>query len=304
MILSASRRTDLPNYYSDWFLNRLKAGYALVRSPFAPHRVSKIPLTPDVVDGIVFWTKNPAPMLGRLSELSSFAFYFQYTVNPYGAELEPGVPPLEETVRTFRRLSELLGPDRVLWRYDPVLLGGRFDVPFHRSAFDRTARLLRGLTDRCTFSFLDCYRGMPKRPEMHPPAAQEMRELAESFAKSTYACGMRLMTCCEEIELSAYGIGHARCIDDRLMESIFGGPLRISKDPYQRPGCGCVSSIDIGTYGTCRNGCRYCYASHGEAPAASLHDPESPLLFGTLGPDDVVTERKARSCREDQTRLF
>lgn len=304
MLLSVSRRTDIPNWFSEWFFHRLQDGFVLVRNPFAVHRVSRIPLSPDIVDGIVFWTKNPLPMLKHLSGLAGYPCCFQFTLNPYGTELEPGVPPPEESVKTFRRLSERIGPERVLWRYDPVLIGGRFDVPFHRAAFDRLARLLRGYTRRCTFSFLDCYRRMPKKPEMHPPSAGEMRVLAASFAGSAGACGMKLMTCCEKIDLSGYGITHAACVDGKLMEAMAGCRLSVEKDPGQRSGCGCVSSIDIGTYGTCQNGCRYCYATQGRPLPLSLHDPKSPLLFGSLGKGDIVTERKVRSCREEQIRFY
>ena len=135
MIISASRRTDLPAFYSEWFFQRLKEGYVLVRNPFSAHQVSRIALHPDVVDGIVFWSKNPAPMMKHLSECREYPFYFQFTLNAYGKDVEPGLPSLEERIRTFLYLSEQIGPERVLWRYDPVLLNKTYTIPWHREQF-------------------------------------------------------------------------------------------------------------------------------------------------------------------------
>lgn len=134
MIISASRRTDIPAFYAPWFFNRLQEGYLLVPNPFDPRTLSRISLGRDVVDCIVFWTKNPAPMLPRLGELSGYNYYFQYTLNPYGADLEKHLPPLEKRIETFKRLSDKVGRDRVVWRYDPILTNAACDVDFHCEA--------------------------------------------------------------------------------------------------------------------------------------------------------------------------
>ena len=158
MIISASRRTDIPAFYAPWFFNRLQEGYLLVPNPFDPRTLSHISLGRDVVDCIVFWTKNPAPMLPRLGGLSGYNYYFQYTLNPYGADLEKHLPPLERRIETFKRLSDKVGRDRVVWRYDPILTNATCDVDFHCEAFARIAHALRDHTTTCMLGFIDHYR--------------------------------------------------------------------------------------------------------------------------------------------------
>ena len=123
MIISASRRTDIPTYYSEWFFNRIKEGYALVRNPMNAHQISKISLNPDVVDGIVFWTKNPTPMLDKLDRLKDYTYYFQFTLNAYGQDVEASIPSKNNVViPAFQKLSDMIGPEKVIWRYDPIYL--------------------------------------------------------------------------------------------------------------------------------------------------------------------------------------
>ncbi|NLY29527.1 MAG: DUF1848 domain-containing protein, partial [Firmicutes bacterium] len=137
MIISVSRRTDIPNYYSEWFLNRTKEGFVLVRNPVNFRQISRIRLAPDVVDGIVFWTKNPAPIISRLPELDEYMYYFQFTLTPYGKDIEPNIPEKSRVLAVFKRLSEMIGPDRVIWRYDPILINEKYTVAYHLDAFGR-----------------------------------------------------------------------------------------------------------------------------------------------------------------------
>ena len=161
MIISVSRRTDIPAFYSEWFFNRLKAGEVLVRNPMNARQISKIKLTPDAVDGIVFWTKNPAPMLDRLYLLKDYIYYFQFTLNAYGKEIESGVPSKNRfVIPTFQRLSDLIGPDRIVWRYDPIFLNETYTIDYHIYYFEKLARRLSPFTRKCTISFLDSYRNI------------------------------------------------------------------------------------------------------------------------------------------------
>lgn len=312
MILSASRRTDIPAYYSKWFLNRLKAGYALVRSPYRPSRLWRVDLSPDVVDAIVFWTKDPAPMLDKLSEIGrmGYPFYFQYTLTPYGPEIEPGSPPAAEAVETFRRLAERIGPERMVWRYDPVILTGRMTPEWHFAKFEALCRALRGSTEECVFSFLDEYAktrrsaALADRLEITPAA---MRRIAAGFSQIAAGYGLTLRTCCEEIDLSACCIAHGACIDRQKIEKLAGCRLRVGKDRNQRPACGCAESVDIGAYNTCPRGCVYCYAVSSAAAArrnAAAHDPESPLLSGRPPPEETVVRRKCVSLKDPQLKFF
>ena len=307
MLLSASRRTDIPACFSDWFFNRLREGFVLVRNPYRHHQVRKLSLSPKVVDGIVFWTKNPAPMLDRLSLLGSIPYYFQFTLTPYDIVWEPGLPDKRNTlIPLFQRLAEQIGPDRVLWRYDPILLDSRYTAQAHLEAFGEFADRLKGYTRCCTISFLDRYPGIHRTLEAMgaaPPAPADCEALAQGFSKIARACGIRLFSCAEELPLERYGIPHGRCVDSGLLGELGGIPLQVERDQNQRPACGCAASVDIGAYGTCSNGCRYCYANRGRGPAGG-HNPQSPLLTGELGPEDVIKEKILQSCQLDQQSLY
>jgi hypothetical protein len=253
MILSASRRTDIPSYYSDWFCNRIKEGFVLVRNPMNFHRISRIDLAPEAVDGIVFWTKNPLPMLDRLNELKEYMYYFQFTLTPYGRDVEPNLPTKPDViVSAFKRLSDKIGADRVIWRYDPILISANYPPEYHVKAFETIAKELRDYTRKVTISFIDeDYRGVQGNIKElalmdFPPAVQT--ELSSRFAEIAHSFGLVVDTCAEQIDLHRYGIEHARCIDDRLLAKLLGCRLNIKKDKAQRPECGCAAGIDIGMY--------------------------------------------------------
>lgn len=299
MIISASRRTDLPAHYFPWLVNRLRAGFALVRNPMNPRQVSRVDLRPEAVDGLVLWTKDPRPMLNRLDALDGYAWYVQFTLTPYGRDVEPGLPDKEGVLEpAFMELSRRIGPERVIWRYDPVLLTGRYTREFHLRAFSGMAKRLAPYTKRCVISFLDYYKCMGKAAvelgvDWPSPAGQE--GLARELAGIAESVGLQMEACAEPLDLEPYGIRRGHCIDAGLLERISGRPLVVGPDKNQRPRCGCAQSVDIGAYSCCPNGCRYCYANH--SPAAlkrnmAAHDPDSPLLIGQLGPEDKVTERK------------
>ncbi len=311
MIISASRRTDIPAWYSDWFLNRIKAGYVLVRNPMNRHQVSRVCLSPEVVDGIVFWTKNPLPMLGKLSALQDYPFYFQFTVTAYGLDIEPGIPAKTGTILpAFRRLADEIGPDRMVWRYDPIAVSQDYFVAWHIDRFAELAGQLHDYTQRCTISFIDIYRKTAKQMrELNflPVSAAEQRLLGSEFSAIAKRYGLMLSACAEEADLRRFGITPARCVDTGLLEKLTGSHLRVDKDKNQRPACGCAASVDIGMYDTCRSGCRYCYATHaanGAQSAHARHDPESPLLCGEIGADDIILDRPAISCKCSQLSLF
>ncbi|MDL2327897.1 DUF1848 domain-containing protein [Ruminococcaceae bacterium OttesenSCG-928-A11] len=302
MIISASRRTDIPSYYSDWFFRRLKEGYAYVRNPMNIHSVSNVSLHPDVVDGIVLWTKNPSPMLDHLSELSPYPYYFQFTLNAYQTDVEVGLPSKNDVlIPAFQRLSDMIGPDRVIWRYDPILLNEKYTFNYHVEYFAKIASKLKGYTKKCTISFIDYYRNTVNNVKgLHLLNMTENDKIAFAKALSQIARNnsMQIDTCAEEIDLSTYGVTHARCIDDKLLERISGFSLNIEKDKSQRLECGCISSIDIGMYNTCKNGCKYCYANYSAKTVETnshKHDPFSPLISGSIDDTDIVKDRKVKS---------
>lgn len=304
MILSVSRRTDIPAFYSEWLIRRLKAGYCLVRNPMNPRQISRIFLSPETVDCIVFWTKNPIPMLDKLPALDSmgYRYYFQFTLTPYGNELERNLPEKPRLQKAFRALAGRLGAGRVVWRYDPIILNGTLDTAWHRREFEALCRNLQGYTDTVVISFVDAYAKV-KSALLRPIEAEEMLELAGNIGRTAKRYGIRPVACCEASDFTQAGIGRASCIDRARIEQICGYPLRVGKDKNQRAGCGCCESIDIGAYDTCPNGCVYCYANRSAAlieKNQSLHDPDGELLFGQLREGDRITDRKAAFSRQEQ----
>ena len=266
------------------------------------HQISRISLSPEVVDGIVFWTKNPTPMLDKLDALRDYMYYFQFTLNSYGTDVERNIPSKNNVIiPAFQRLSDLIGPGRVIWRYDPIFLSKTYTMNYHIRYFEELAKRLSPYTKKCTISFLDIYRNTEKNLSALTPgrfSTQQQVQLAKNLAEIAHGYSLRVDTCAERIELRQYGIEHARCIDDRLLGQLIQHPLNVRKDKNQRSECGCVESLDIGAYNTCCNGCRYCYANYIEKAVETnrgKHNPDSPLLVGEVGPDDKITERKMSS---------
>ena len=206
MIISASRRTDIPAFYWEWFQKRLQEQYVLVRNPLNLHQVSRISLRPEVVDGLVFWTKNPEPMLKTLSVLDAYAYYFQFTLNAYAADVEAALPPLAVRIEIFRQLAQKIGAERMIWRYDPILLSARYDLQYHAAVFEELAAQLAGSTKKCIISFLDYY---PKiKAGLHQAGLRglsedEQRRLAAVLSQTARQYGLQLETCAEAIELAA-----------------------------------------------------------------------------------------------------
>ena len=310
MILSASRRTDIPNYYSEWLARRFRAGFLCVRNPMNFRQVSRIALNPDVIDCIVFWTKNPAPMLPYLDEYRRYTYYFQFTLTGYGKDIEPGLPDKRRIlIPAFCELADRIGRDRVIWRYDPIFLSDHYTLDYHVKAFTRIAEALAGRTRRVVISFLDDYEKTKRNMQginIQGLTKEKMRRLAHSFAVIAGRYGMEIQTCAEKIDLSEYGITHGACIDREYIEHLLGCRLRAGKDHGQRPECRCMESVEIGSYHTCRNGCRYCYANFSDGRVQARirdFDVDSLILCGKMEPEDRITERKMKTLRENQMTL-
>ncbi len=314
-VVSASRATDVPAFRAERFMRRLRAGHCLWVNPFNAGQRQIVSF--ERCRAFVFWSKNPRPLMPFLREIEDGGrtFYFQYTLNDYGAEgLEPGVPSLDERVGTFQELSERLGRHRVIWRFDPILLGGSLTPERVLDRIEALAERLAPYTDRLVFSFLDMYRktrrGLEKvDPRLRAPTLEEMRTVAAGLARirdASCAGRLALSTCAEEIDLEAFGIGHGSCVDPRLLARLcpdlagrfdrrrapsaagsrawlpgVAAPsaaphaVRTVRDSGQRRLCGCAPSRDIGSYGTCRHGCRYCYAGfQSGAGAAGRRDDD------------------------------
>jgi hypothetical protein len=291
MIISASRRTDIPAFYTPWLMNRLRAGFCLVPNPFNPRQVSSVSLKPEAVDVIVFWTRNADPLLPHLQELDDrgYRYYFLYTVMNNPRALDPKSPALRASLGTVRSLVKHVGPRRVIWRYDPIVFTTGTGPTFHEKTYGRIARALNGLTKRSVVSTVNVYRkaegrlrhlkeeGLPMVGCPEDALADMMRSLAH-IARDQ---GMTLFSCAEERDLEPYGIRRGKCVDDEYIQRVFGVEVTHRKDPSQRKACGCVISKDIGMYDTCLYGCVYCYATRSLERVkknVARHNPASAML--------------------------
>ena len=309
MIISASRRTDIPAFYAEWFVNRLRAGFCQVPNPFNPQQVSHVSLAPEDVEVIVFWTRNPRPLFPYLDELDrlGYRYYFQYTLIGNPRLIDPSTPPLEAGLKTLRQLAERIGADRVIWRYDPVVFSIQTPPEFHRLNYACIAQALRGAAQRSVVSILDLYPKTRKRLDrlaaqgapllaFDPQQDAWFGDLMRSFAGAARENEMEIVSCAEEIDLLQYGIQPGKCIDDGYIRRVFGLDVTHAKDPSQRKACGCVVSKDIGMYDTCSFGCTYCYATGGGVNGFerarrnhATHDPLSPTLLAAQ-PEEEASE--------------
>jgi len=293
MIISVSRRTDIPAFYAKWFMNRIREGFCTVPNPFNPKQVSRISLEPQDVDVIVFWTRYPRPLLPFLDELDErgYRYCFLYTLMNNPRELDPKSPSHKKSLNTFRELSHRIGRDKVIWRYDPIVFTRISDWNFHSETHQRIAEELKGRTSRCIISIVDIYRKVTRRLKLLEeqgirilePPGEKFGELMKSMSDSAAMNGMNIQSCAEAPDPALHGIPPGKCIDDVLIHRVFGLDVSHRKDPSQRSDCGCVASRDIGMYDTCLFGCIYCYATTRLDRARERHrnhDPASPSLAG------------------------
>ena len=307
MIISVSRRTDIPAFYAKWFMNRIYDGYCNVPNPFNQKQISCISLQPKDVDIIVFWTRNPKPLLPYLEELNQrgYNYYFHFTIINNPVFLETNNPPLKTAIKVFQELADFIGYDKVIWRYDPIVLSNLTDVEFHLNNYEYIAKKLSNYTQRCVISILDSYSKSNKRLKLlekeHNFHLFTFKNNEDKFDKLFGNIGkiakdnkLEIFSCAEEIDLESYGIKHGKCIDDEYIEKVFYKDVIHKKDPSQREACGCVVSRDIGMYDTCLFGCQYCYATTNFDKSKEnnkLHNPESPSLieyYQTLKNDKLI----------------
>ena len=296
MIISASRRTDIPAFYAEWFINRLREGYCTVPNPFNPKQISRISLKPEDVDVIVFWTRYARPLLPLLNEMNDrgYRYYFLYTLMNNPRVLDPKSPSHKRSLDTFCKLADRIGKEKMVWRYDPIVFSTITDTNFHKETYHRIAEELKGYTTRSVISIVDIYRKMAKRLrllenrgiQITEPTNEEFKDLMKSLSFSARANDMEIQTCAEKPDLSSHGISSGKCIDDDLIRKVFNLHITSRKDPSQRAACGCVVSRDIGMYDTCRFGCVYCYATTSVERARNQHrnhKSTSPSMTGCYG---------------------
>ncbi|MDD4310389.1 MAG: DUF1848 domain-containing protein [Candidatus Cloacimonetes bacterium] len=292
VIISASRATDIPAFYSEWLVNRIKLGYVKWKNPFSGE-YSYVSF--EKARLFVFWTKNPEQLMHKLQYFDDmgYNYYFQYTLNDYEAEKwEPHLPSLDKRIETFTKLSEKIGKEKVIWRFDPIIIT---EMLYPEKILERIKRIgdqIHGYTERMVFSFIDvdCYKKVKSNlallsEEIREIAPTAINELAKGISDLNKKWDLELGTCAEILNMSKYGIEHNRCIDDRLIVKLFSEDAELMKyigidtdqitvesvlpqysyskikDKGQRKACGCIQSKDIGQYDTCPHGCVYCYAN-------------------------------------------
>jgi len=317
VIISASRSTDIPAFYADWFFNRLEKGYCAWTNPF--NGVQSY-VSFENMRFVVFWSKNPKPLIPLLHKLDEkgIGYYIQYTLNDYENEkLERGVPLLTDRIDTFKRLVDQIGFGKVIWRFDPLIMTDKITIDDLLRKVEGIGEQLKGYTEKFVFSFADIssYRRVKTNLETSLIKYVEfeestMTEMAKGLSDLNKKWGFQLATCAEKLDLEAYGIEHNRCIDDRLMVKYFSHDFKLmeflgakiipadifnpepqvvfaknNKDKGQRMFCGCIMSKDIGQYNTCPHLCEYCYANSSKAVAVSNHklhleNPDNENILG------------------------
>lgn len=307
MIINTGCRTDIPAFYSKWFMNRIRDGYVFVRNPYYNTQVTKYSLNPEVIDCLVFGTKNPAPMIKYLDELDKYKQLWYITITPYGKDIEPLVPDRLKVIESFKKISKHIGINGVNWRYDPIFIGMEFDVKKHIKYFDEMAKSLKGYTKHCTISFLDLYEKVKRNaPNIKPPTKEEQIELAKAFSKIGKENGIIVHSCCEKTYLAEYGIDCNGCMSQEIVESSIGDKLNVPKIKNTREGCNCLMGNDIGAYNSCGHLCIYCYANtNKEAVRKNMqkHNPNSPFLIGNSMSEDEVHEAKQRSWKIEDRQI-
>ena len=286
-VISASRRTDIPAFYTPWLLNRLRAGSVTYPNPFSGQLYS-VSLRPEDVHSITFWSKHYGPLLPHLPELTSRGYRacFHYTITGASHLLEPRVPAWPEAVRVFWELAARTSPRHVQWRFDPILFTPDLDADYYQDRFQQIAARLAGATHRCYFSFAAFYGKVERRLKQagvqyyDPPLAEKLA-LVEALAGIAAEYDITLYACCQD-ELAGGQVQKAHCIDRELLAELFPDRPLVAEAKPTRKGCGCAASRDIGVYDTCPFGCRYCYANQDRETALAryrAHRSEGEVLF-------------------------
>jgi hypothetical protein len=302
-------RTDIPAFYGQWLLNRIREGFVHVRNPYNPNQVTRYSLSPDVVDLMAFCTKNPAPMLPHMEQLKAYGQYWFVTITPYGKDIEPNVPDKELVIEDFKRLSDMVGVDSVGWRYDPIFIDAQHSITWHIEQFAHMALALSGYTETCVISFIDIYKKVERNfPNARAVSKDDRITLGKELIQIAKQYGMTIRPCAEGNELAEFGADCSGCMTVQTFEKALHCHLAVPKrSQNQRNGqCACLLGVDIGAYDTCQHLCKYCYANSNAALVMEnrkWHDPTSPFLLGNSMPKDVIHQAKQSSWLDGQLQL-
>ncbi|MBD5402969.1 DUF1848 domain-containing protein [bacterium] len=309
MIINTGGRTDTVNYYSEWLLNRFNEGFVYSRNPMYPQQVYKYKLTPDVVDCVIFCSKNYEPILNRLHEISDkFNIFCHYTITAYDTDIEPNVPSINESIETLIKLSQLIGKEKIAWRYDPILLTPKYTIQKHLETFEYMTSRLAPYISFCIFSFVEIYKKLEQNmPEISELNEQDKNTLANGLGEIARKHNMRIQTCATEEDYTKFGIDISGCMTSKILEQANNIKFKKVSHKGMRKNCRCMPTRDIGAYNTCPNGCKYCYANKNPEIAirnCKTHNPKSPILLGNILETDIIKDAAQESFLVDQCTLF
>ena len=308
MILNTGSRTDIPAYYSKWFMNRVHEGFVYARNPYYYRQVIRYEINPEVVDVIVFCTKNPIPMLEYIDELRKFNMFWFVTITPYGKEIEPNVPDKDKVIEAFKKLSTMLGSNCVSLRYDSILIDDKYTLDYHIDCFEKMMEELDGYTNQVVISFIDLYEKTKRNfPEAKEVDIDTQIGITRKFVEIGKRHNIEIFTCHENEILGEYGANISGCMTKEVLEKAINNKLNVKNKLDTRQGCNCLLGNDIGAYNTCGHLCRYCYANYSKEKVIEnmkRHDPDSPLLIGNIEKDDVVRQSRQISYLDKQLSLF
>lgn len=294
MILNVSGRTDIVTFYSEWFMNRYKEGFVDVRNPYNAKMISRIYFKD--VDAILFCTKNPIPILNHLKEIDK-PILFHVTLTPYKKDIEPNVPDKTLIIEAIKKLSEIVGIDNLYVRYDPIFLSDKYNIEYHKKAFEKMCSLLDGYVNKIIVSFIDDYKNVRNNEKLLCYRAfteEDYKAIGTSFSESVKKHNMTVQTCFEDRNLVEYGFVKGECLSHELAYKITGKTYK-NWTARKEQKCNCVQMVDIGDYNSCKHFCKYCYANYDEKKVNknfNNHNPNSSVLIGTIQDDDIIKVRK------------
>lgn len=311
MIINTGSRTDTVQYYTKWLLKRFEEGFVYSRNPMFQNKVIRYELNPDVLDCVVFCSKNYEPILSDITKITDrFNTYFHYTITAYGKDIEPNVPTIDKSIETLIKLSEIVGKQRIAWRYDPILLTEKYTKELHYETFDYMAEKLSPYIDRCIFSFVEMYKKLQTNmPEIILLTESDKNEIAKNIGSIAKKYNLIIQTCATGEDFENYGILHSGCMTADILGKANNITFKKLKHSGNRKGCQCMESRNIGDYDTCPNGCKYCYAN--QNPKIALenfknHCPDFDMILGNLKETDEVTQSSQKTflIKEHQQKLF
>lgn len=307
MLINTGSRTDIPAFFHKWFLNRVEEGFVYSKNPYN-NQIYKYNINPKTVDCMCFCSKNPKSLVNKIDRLSEYNQFWFMTINPYEKDVEVNVPDYKRVIKTFKKLSNYIGPNCLEWRYDPIFITEKYDLEFHIEKFSQIASELSDYTNYCTISFIDLYKKVVRNfPQARGVEIEEQLIIGENFSKIAADCNIQIKTCLEGTLLDQFGCDSSGCMTQKVIERAIGNNLKIPKGKYKNRECNCIFGRDIGAYNTCMHGCKYCYANSNMKLVKrnqKLHNPDSPLLLGEVKESDVVKEISEPSYIDSQQTLI